>query len=519
MPPPARRSTPSNPAPAQCSPRSPTAASPTSSAPPPRPAPPLRRGRGASSPRRAARPCCCASPIWSKRTPRSSPFSMRSTPASRSATASRSTCPTSSHAALVRREPRQVLRQGRPHRPENLALIVREPIGVVGAVLPWNFPTSTGCLEARPRPGRRQLVVVKPAEQAPLSPSAWRELAAEAGLPDGVFNVVPGPRRGRRRALGLSHATSTPSPSPARPRSDATSCATPPTATSSASCSNAAARVRRSSWPTPPRPRLRRRAGRQRRLLEHWAELHRRLADPRRAHDQRRGRRGRSRSTKRLARSATRSTRPPELGADHRARGRCERILRYIDEAGERRRAARLRRPAHPRRIPAAASCSRPSSTASPPTWRSPAKRSSARSCRCISFADEDEAIALANDTDYGLAASVFTHDLDRAHRMARARTRRHRVGQLLLRGRHHDALRRLQDLGLRRPRQGHRGARPVQRAQDDLVRAQVGAGPRPDLAVRRGSAAPSGDGAAPSCSRSMRTAHTLNSAVLVTGS
>ena len=59
-------------------------------------------------------------------------------------------------------------------------------------------------------------------------------------------------------------------------------------------------------------------------------------------------------------------------------------------------------------------------------------------------FADEDEAIALANDTDYGLAAILYTGDRERAERVSRAAGRRHRLGELLLRARPARAVRRV---------------------------------------------------------------------------
>lgn len=84
-----------------------------------------------------------------------------------------------------------------------LALVTREALGVVAAVVPWNFPIGMPMWKIAPALATGNSVVVKPAEQAPLPVIALAELAAEAGLPDGVFNVVPG--RGERagKALGL----------------------------------------------------------------------------------------------------------------------------------------------------------------------------------------------------------------------------------------------------------------------------------------------------------------------------
>ena len=73
-----------------------------------------------------------------------------------------------------------------------LALVEREPLGVVGAVVPWNYPLIITAWKLAPALATGNSVVLKPAEQSPLSALALAELATEAGLPDGVLNVVPG---------------------------------------------------------------------------------------------------------------------------------------------------------------------------------------------------------------------------------------------------------------------------------------------------------------------------------------
>ena len=74
----------------------------------------------------------------------------------------------------------------------NVALIVREPLGVIGAILPWNFPIQMAAWKLGPILATGNSVVVKPARQTSLSALRLAELAAEAGVPAGVFNVVPG---------------------------------------------------------------------------------------------------------------------------------------------------------------------------------------------------------------------------------------------------------------------------------------------------------------------------------------
>ncbi|MCW0001876.1 aldehyde dehydrogenase [Pararhizobium sp. YC-54] len=84
-----------------------------------------------------------------------------------------------------------------------LALVIEEPVGVVGLVLPWNFPLLITAWKVAPALASGCSVVLKPAEQSPLTSIRLAELALEAGLPSGVFNVVPGTGEVAGRALGL----------------------------------------------------------------------------------------------------------------------------------------------------------------------------------------------------------------------------------------------------------------------------------------------------------------------------
>ena len=79
-----------------------------------------------------------------------------------------------------------------PTAPDALALIVREPVGVVGAVLPWNFPLLMLAWKIGPALATGNSVVVKPAEQTSLTALRVAELALQAGVPPGVLNVVTG---------------------------------------------------------------------------------------------------------------------------------------------------------------------------------------------------------------------------------------------------------------------------------------------------------------------------------------
>ena len=92
------------------------------------------------------------------------------------------------HAEVIDKEYEKVA----PTGPGNVAMIVREPLGVIGAILPWNFPIQMGAWKLGPILATGNSVVVKPARQTSLSILRLAELAAEAGIPEGVLNVVPG---------------------------------------------------------------------------------------------------------------------------------------------------------------------------------------------------------------------------------------------------------------------------------------------------------------------------------------
>jgi len=73
------------------------------------------------------------------------------------------------------------------------AFTVREPVGVVGLITPWNFPLTIAAWKLAPALAAGNTVVLKPAELTPLTALRFAELAREAGIPDGVVNVVVGP--------------------------------------------------------------------------------------------------------------------------------------------------------------------------------------------------------------------------------------------------------------------------------------------------------------------------------------
>ncbi|MGJ9417252.1 aldehyde dehydrogenase [Massilia sp. CMS3.1] len=90
-----------------------------------------------------------------------------------------------------------------PTGEQSLALITREPVGVVAAIVPWNYPMLMASWKIGPALAAGNSLVLKPSEKSPLSALRLAELALEAGVPAGVFNVVPGFGEEAGRALGL----------------------------------------------------------------------------------------------------------------------------------------------------------------------------------------------------------------------------------------------------------------------------------------------------------------------------
>ena len=90
-----------------------------------------------------------------------------------------------------------------PNGASSLVMISREPVGVVGAVVPWNYPLIITGWKLGPALAAGNSVVLKPAEQSTLSALLLAKLAQRAGIPDGVLNVVPGLGHEAGKALGL----------------------------------------------------------------------------------------------------------------------------------------------------------------------------------------------------------------------------------------------------------------------------------------------------------------------------
>lgn len=90
-----------------------------------------------------------------------------------------------------------------PEAPDRFSFVLHDPLGVIGAIVPWNFPLHMAMWKVAPALAMGNSVVLKPAEQSPLTALKLGELALEAGLPAGVLNVVPGFGAEAGKALAL----------------------------------------------------------------------------------------------------------------------------------------------------------------------------------------------------------------------------------------------------------------------------------------------------------------------------
>jgi acyl-CoA reductase-like NAD-dependent aldehyde dehydrogenase len=97
----------------------------------------------------------------------------------------------------------KVYDQVAPTGQDALALITREPMGVVGAIVPWNFPLLMAAWKFAPILAAGNSLVLKPSEKSPLTAIKVAELGVEAGIPPGVLNVVPGLGQTAGKALAL----------------------------------------------------------------------------------------------------------------------------------------------------------------------------------------------------------------------------------------------------------------------------------------------------------------------------
>ena len=287
-----------------------------------------------------------------------------------------------------------------------------DPSGVTVVITPWNAPLMLATWRIAPALAAGNSVVAKPPEWAPLSASILADLTREAGLPDGAFNVVQGIGEEAGAALtghpDVDRIAFTGSIETGQARR-AGRCREPHPDLARARREVAVRRVRRR------RPRRRREAGgepvRQRR-----PGLPGRDATDRRAFDaSTRSSNGSSRRPPRSAR-ATRARRRPT--SDRRSLASTSSA--WTGSCSARRPTARRSCSAGARTTTSAVcTTGRRCSATSPRAPRCCARRSSGPVLTLQTFEEEEEAIALANETDYGLAAIVYTGDRERAERVS----------------------------------------------------------------------------------------------------
>jgi 4-(gamma-glutamylamino)butanal dehydrogenase len=300
----------------------------------------------------------------------------------------------------------------------NLGLIGREPIGVVGAVLPWNFPVATLSWKLGPALAAGNSVVVKPAELAPLSTLRVAELAAEAGMPDGVLNVVPGLGEVAGQALGLHMdvdvITFTGSTQVGRQFLRY-------------SADSNLKRIVLELGGKSPQVVMADVAGDLAQVADELAEAAfwnmgqnctagSRILVHEQIHDDFVTALGEAAGAWLVGDPMERQTKIGPLIE----RDAMDRVLRYVAEAGA--TGARVSYGGHRAREESGGWFVEPTVLDHVTPQMPVARDEIFGPVVCVlTFASEEEAIALANDTKYGLAASIFTHDLDTAHRMARA--------------------------------------------------------------------------------------------------
>ena len=345
---------------------------------------------------------------------------------------------------------------------------LREPLGVVGVITPWNSPTFIAVMSLAPALAAGNTIVLKPSEITSASSIELARLAEAAGHPAGRRqrrHRLSRDRRGARRSSaggeGVVHR---------QRRRRAARSRRAPGSVWSAACSSSAARARTScsATRTSIRPRL-----------ACWPASSRRpgrRASPARAPTS--SSRFTTQFVDRLVRRATRITLGDPMLAATQMGPVATKMQLEKDESMVKRAVSEG----------AAVLCggARPQLAEFPdgyfyqPTIVHQAAKDNflmrnevfGPVLAVTPFRDEAEVLALANDTEFGLAAGVWTRDINRAHKMARAARGGHRVDQHLPRADVQLAVRRLQ-VERHRPAERHRSGPPVSADQERLVRAR----------------------------------------------
>ena len=294
--------------------------------------------------------------------------------------------------------------------------VIRRPLGVVAAIVPWNFPTTLLCNKLGPAFLCGNTVVAKPADTTPLTTLRLAEIFTEAGLPPGVFNVVPGrgsvvgealvthplvrkvaftgstpvgERVAALAAVGSKRVTLELGGSDPMIICDDADLGAAASAASMGrfyNCGQACLAIKRVYVFESVADEVIEAIGAKAAPPPGWDRQRPRQPDGSPAH---------------------RRAAPGARAPDRR-------------DPGPWRRAVDRRTPADRRgSTPTAGFTSRLSSSTHPQTRRWRGRRCSARRCRFGACRDMDEALALANDSEFGLGSSVWTQDLDRAERAA----------------------------------------------------------------------------------------------------
>ncbi len=302
----------------------------------------------------------------------------------------------------------------------------KEPVGVCGQIIPWNFPLLMAAWKLAPALAAGCTVVLKPAEQTPLTRAAARRAGAR-GRASRQASSTSSPATARPARRWSSTPASTRSRSPARRRSGARSARSAGAALKRVTLelggkspniilpdANLEAAIRASFQGIYFNSGQACNAGS--RLFVHTEPV-------------RRGRRRARRARRRRCKVGPGLDPETQLGPLVSAEQH-DRVTGYIEKGKARGRRARRRRRA--RRTAAATSSSRRSSPTDGRHSRSRARRSSGRCSSPCRTSRVEEVAARANDTEYGLAAGVWTRDVGTAHRLAALLRRGHGVRERL---------------------------------------------------------------------------------------
>ena len=302
-----------------------------------------------------------------------------------------------------------------PVKGHHLTYTLRDPVGVVAAIVPWNFPLLLTAWKVAPALACGNTVIIKPASQTPLTALALAEIALEIGLPPGVLNVVTGPARAWDSASS-SIPASTRSRSPGTRRQAARSCVAPPRPSSASRSSSAASRPT-SSFQT--RTSTRRCAARRSGFSTGKAKSARRVHGcsciaPSRTSSWRKSWRARRRWF-----PATRSI--PRRASARLPRSRSSSACSAISRPARRKGACLVAGGSRADIGTGKGYFLQPTIFADvTPTMTIAREEIFGPVLAVVDFDEVDEAIERANESSYGLAAGVWTRDIKKAHDVAR---------------------------------------------------------------------------------------------------